>query len=97
MSSNTMNFMQRLHSEINIAIWSILAVFLIVFFAFLLPHVRAAQAFHLAAVDAEIFTENNRYCERWGFHFGTNEYRSCLDDLQQLRASIAKRLDDDMI
>ena len=97
MSSNTMNFLRRRHSKLNIALCSILGMFVIGFFAFLLPHVRAAQAFHLAAVDAEISAENNRYCERWGFRSGTNEYRSCVDDLQQLRASIAKRLNDDVI
>jgi hypothetical protein len=97
MSSNTTTFLQRLHSQINIAFWSLFVAFSITFFAFLLPHVRAAQASHLAAVDAEISAENNRYCGHWGFHPGTNEYRSCLDDLQQLRASIRKRLEDDMI
>jgi hypothetical protein len=83
---------RRLHFEINLALWSGLIAFLIVFGLFVAPNVRAYQAAYQASKASEQSSQNDMYCRRWNFVPGTEAYRSCLDDLYALRMSIENKL-----
>jgi hypothetical protein len=83
-----MPLIRHLHFEINLALWSGLVAFLIMFTVFVAPNLRAYQAAYEAVRASEISSENDMYCRRWNFIAGTNAYRSCLDDLHTLRKSI---------
>jgi hypothetical protein len=90
-----MPIIQRLHFEVNLLIWSGVVSFLIVFGLFVALNIRANQAAWQAARAAEVSSENDVYCRHWNFNPGTDEYRSCLDDLHGLRKSIEKRFVED--
>jgi hypothetical protein len=92
MPDNLMPLIRRLHFEINLALWSGLIAFLIMFGLFVAPNMRASQAAWQAAHEVESSSENDVYCRRWNFVPGTAAYRSCLDDLHALRDTMAKRL-----
>lgn len=68
---------------------------MIFFTAFTFPHIRENQKAYRAAETAAISAENDAYCRQWRFAPGTVLYRSCLDDLITLRASVQKRLADE--
>jgi hypothetical protein len=87
-----MPIIRRLHFEINLALWSGLIAILMMFSLFVAPNIRATQAAYEAARASQASSENDMYCRRWNFTPGTVPYRSCLDDLLTLRASIEKRL-----
>jgi hypothetical protein len=59
---------------------------------FVAPNIRAYQAAWQAARASEISSENDLFCRHWNFVPGSMAYRSCLEDLQTLRESIARRL-----
>jgi hypothetical protein len=90
-----MRLLRCLYQEINRALWASLTAFLIFFVAFVLPGLRAHQADYQAALSSEISADADYYCRRFSFLPGTIAYRSCLDDLQSLRASVQKRLNAD--
>lgn len=92
MPEKWMQLIRRLHFEINLALWSGLIAFLVVFGLFVAPKIKASQAAWQAARAAELSSENDMYCRRWHFVPGTAAYRSCLDDLHALRSSIENRL-----
>ena len=92
MSEKWMPVVQRLHFETNVALWSGLIAFLIVFGLFVVPDITKYQAAYQAAKASQVSSENDAYCRRWNFVRGTGAYRSCLDDLQTLRNSIEKKL-----
>ena len=95
MAVKPLPIIQRVHTDVNKALWTGLITVLIFFAVFTLPHIEQNQAAHRAAEAAEILTENDAYCRHWNFVPGTNAYRSCLDDVQTLRASIEKRLNEE--
>lgn len=82
--------LQRLHTELNKALWAGLTAALIFFGAVTLPHIKENQAAYRLAEETEISAGNDLYCRRWNFVPGTQAYRACLDDLTTLRASIAR-------
>jgi len=69
-----------------------LTAFVIFFAVLVLPSIRQHQAAYQAALSSKISAEADYYCRRFTFVPGTSAYRSCLDDLQSLRASAQKRL-----
>jgi hypothetical protein len=85
-------FLQRLHGQTNRALWGALTAFLIFFGVAVLPHIRENQAAYRVAQDADISAESDAYCRRWKFVPSTNDYRSCLEDVAALRASIQTRI-----
>jgi hypothetical protein len=87
-----MPVIRTLHFEANLALWSGLIAFLIMFGFFVAPNIRAYQAAAEAEKRSELSAENDMYCRRWNFVPGTAAYRACLDDLQALRTSIERRL-----
>ena len=95
MPTRWLPLLQRIHHEINIALWASLTAMLIMFVIFVAPNIKEAQAKQQSVFHAEVSAENDHYCRRWRFRAGTNDYRSCLDDLWQLRKSIAERLEQD--
>lgn len=92
MPLNWMPLMRRMHHEINTALWACLIAALVFFTVFTFPHIKERQAAYEANVAAEISAENDAYCRRFNLVPVTDAYRSCLDDLQRLRMSIAKRI-----
>jgi hypothetical protein len=91
MPEKWMPLIRRMHFEINLALWSGLVAFLIMFGLFVSPNIRAYQAAYQAVRASELSSENDMYCRRWNFLPGTTAYRSCLDDLHALRKSIDNR------
>jgi hypothetical protein len=79
------------------ALWALLTAGLVMFAFLVLPNVSAVQAKQQALLHAKLSSENDWYCRRWNFKPSTNQYRSCLDDLWQLRGSIANRLAQDQL
>ena len=80
--------LRSLYREINAS----LTAFGIFFAVTVLPGIRQHQAAYQAALSSKISAEADYYCRRFTFVPGTSAYRSCLDDLQSLRASAQKRL-----
>jgi hypothetical protein len=95
MAVKPLPIIQRVHTDVNKALWTGLITVLIFFAVFTLPHIEQNQAAYRTAIAAEISEENDAYCRRWNFVPGTSVYRSCLDDLQALRSSIEKRVLED--
>jgi hypothetical protein len=81
----------RIYVEVETALWASLAAFVIFFCAFIAPdmpkHIESAQRQR----QLDIVVENNTFCSKWGKQEGSQEHLSCVIDLQELRANIAKR------
>jgi len=92
MQGKKMTLLRSLYWEINKALWASLTAFVIFFAVLVLPNIRQHQAAYRAALSSEISAEADYYCRRFTFVPGTSAYRSCLDDLQSLRASTEKRI-----
>jgi len=92
MEGKKMTLLRSLYWEINKALWASLTAFVIFFAVLVLPGIRQHQAAYQAALSSKISAEADYYCRRFTFVPGTSAYRSCLDDLQSLRASAQKRL-----
>jgi hypothetical protein len=95
MAAKPLPVIERLHTEVNTALWAGLTAFLIFFSVVTLPRIEQNQAAYRVAQATEISAENDSYCRHWKFLPGTDVYRSCLDDLQTLRNSIEKRVLED--
>jgi hypothetical protein len=95
MAVKSLPVIQRVHTDVNKALWTSLTAVLIFFAFFTLPRIEQNQAAYRTAKAAEISAENDVYCRRWKFVPGTDAYRSCLDDLQTLRASTEKRFNEE--
>jgi len=76
---------------LRIALWGICGAMAVVAVTMIqkAPQVRAATEQQLAT---EIAEENRAYCEKWGMRAGTREHVACTLDLDEIRASQAKRL-----
>jgi len=92
MQGKKMTLLRSLYWEINTALWASLTGFVIFFAVLVLPGIRQHQAAYQAALSSKLSAEADYYCRRFTFVPGTSAYRSCLDDLQSLRASAQKRL-----
>jgi hypothetical protein len=92
MGERLIPLLRRIYADINAALWSALAAGIFLFAVVTLPHIKENAAAYRMAQDADVSAENDLYCRRWKFIVGTAAYRSCLDDLNALRASIEKRL-----
>lgn len=97
MPSRWLPLLQRIHTEINMALWASLIALLAMLAIFVAPDMHAIQTRQQSILNAKISAENDHYCRRWGFTAGTTEYRSCLDDLWQLRQSIADQAAQDSL
>ena len=92
MQGKKMTLLRGLYWEINTALWAGLTAFVIFFAVLVLPGIRQHQAAYQAALSSKISAEADYYCRRFTFVPGTSAYRSCLDDLQSLRASAERRI-----
>jgi hypothetical protein len=91
MEGKKMTLLRSLYWEINKALWASLTAFVIFFAVLVLPGIRQHQAAYQAALSSKISAEADYYCRRFTFVPGTRAYRSCLNDLQSLRASAQQR------
>jgi hypothetical protein len=86
---------KRLHGNVVRALWAGLTGVLIFFAVVTLPYIRENEAAYRVSEATEISAENDVYCRGWNFQPGTSNYRSCLDDLTKLRASVLKRFSEE--
>ena len=87
----TMELVSRVYDEIHLALWAILAAFLIYFALFVAPKLPELQAAAERLRLHEIANENEAYCAKWRMGPGTSVHNECLEDLQELRAHIEKQ------
>jgi hypothetical protein len=81
----------RIYVEVETALWASLAAFVIFFCAFIAPDMPKQIESAQRQRQLDIVVENNTFCSKWGKQDGSQEHLSCVIDLQELRARIAKR------
>ena len=94
-TSRSRTRMQRICYNVHAALWAVAAAFLLVM-ASNLPRMSEARATAERQRALEISEENRFYCEKWGMKAGTHEHTLCILDLQDIRAKVEQRIDDDM-
>ena len=87
----TMALVSRLYDEVHLALWAILAAFLIYFALFVAPTLPEFQAAAERLRLHDIANENEAYCAKWRMGPGTSVHNECLEDLQELRAQIERQ------
>jgi hypothetical protein len=90
-SFKTREIINRVSDHAEIALWAILASFVIYFFVFTLPNVSETQAQRERIRVQEIAAENEAFCEKLDLKRGTNKYNQCLLDIGQFRLKAEKR------
>ena len=95
--SRLSRIVQRVHVEVETALWACLVAFVVFFCVFVAPEMPQQQAKAKLLRDREITEENSRYCAKWGKEIGTREHLLCTMDLQELRKSIAQRLAEETV
>ena len=94
-SGNTMALVRRVYDEVHLALWAILAAFLIYFAVFVAPKLPEFQAAAERLRLHDIANENEAYCAKWRMGAGTPLHNQCLEDLQELCAHIDKQFEED--
>jgi hypothetical protein len=94
MSGKWKSAIQRLQQANIRALWGGLGAALIIFIIFTLAFAKERQTASEALEAAEMAAQNDHYCQRFNFIPGTENHRSCVDEIQSLRASIQKRTDE---
>jgi hypothetical protein len=88
----TLSFIQKIYDQVHIALWAMLAAFVIYFAAFVAPKIPESRAAAEATRFQKIAAENEAYCSKWHMGEGTAMHSMCLSDLRQLRTDIATEL-----
>ncbi len=91
-SGRARHILQRLHSEIELALWAGLLALLAWFALFVVPHMPEAHARAESQRLHEIEAMDNLYCEKFGSAQGTPQRRQCLLNLGAYRAQIMQRM-----
>jgi hypothetical protein len=91
MPSDVRVWVRRAHQEIHLGLWAVLIAALVFASLFALPQLRARQNAQEIVRSHEIEAEDRAYCTKWKFAPGSAEFRSCMSDLVDFRASIEKR------
>jgi hypothetical protein len=87
----------RLHFEIHCALWATLLAGIVFFAVVVAPQIPAAQQRAAAAQAAEFANQCSYYCEKWGLARGSLRHSECMQDLRQFRASIERRMEDQLL
>jgi hypothetical protein len=95
-SNDTLALVQSIYDHVHLALWAILAAFVVFFLAFIAPRLPeiAARAERLRI--QEISQENEDYCAKWQMGLGTKMHNKCILDLQELRLKIQNRFADQL-
>ena len=91
-SGRARHILQRLHSEIELALWAGLLAFLAWFVLFVVPHMPEASARAESQRLHETEAMDNLYCEKFGSAQGTPQRQQCLLNLGAYRAQIIQRM-----
>jgi len=95
-SNGTLALVQSIYDHVHLALWTILAAFVVFFLAFIAPRLPEAVARAEALGIKEISQENEGYCAKWQMGPGTKMHDECIFDLQELRAKIENRFADQL-
>ena len=95
-SNGTLALVQSIYDHVHLALWAILAAFVVFFLAFIAPRLPEAAARAEALRIKEISQENEGYCAKWQMGPGTKMHDECIFDLQELRAKIENRFADQL-
>ncbi len=82
----------HVYYNVEAALWTLLIVFLIYFFVFLVPKLPELWARYQAIRVLEIASEDGSYCARLGMDRGAEKYNQCLLVLGEFRAKVEKRI-----
>ena len=93
-SNGALATVQSIYDYVHLALWAILAAFVVFFLAFIAPRLPEAAARAEALRIQEIAQENEGYCAKWQMGRGTKMHDQCILDLQELRWKIQDRLAD---
>lgn len=93
-SSGTLALVHSIYDTVNLALWAILAAFVVFFLAFIVPKLPEAAARAERLRIQEITQENEAYCAKWQMGLGTTMHDQCISDLQELRAKVQNRFAD---
>ena len=93
-SNGTLALLQSIYDSVHLALWAILAAFVVFFLAFTVPRLPEIAARAEARRMHEISRENEDYCAKWQMGPGTKMHDQCISDLQELRWKIEDRLAD---
>ena len=95
-SNGTLAIVQSIYDYVHLALWAMLAAFVLFFLAFVAPRLPeiAARAERLRI--QEISQENESYCAKWEMGLGTKMHDQCISDLQELRWKAQNRLADQL-
>ena len=93
-SNGTLAIVQSIYDYVHLALWAILAAFVLFFLAFVAPRLPEAAARAEALRVQEITQENEAYCAKWQMGLGTKMHDQCISDLQELRWKAQNRFAD---
>lgn len=91
-ASKIRTIVEAAYDNVHAALWATLCVFTLYTIVFVVPGIPAARARMERARLSEIAAENRFYCEKWGMPAGTHRHVLCTLDLQQIRASVERRI-----
>ncbi len=95
-SNSTLATVQSIYDNVQMALWAILAAFVVFFLAFIAPKLPEAAARAEALRIHEISQENEDYCAKWQMGAGTKMHDQCISDLQELRMKVQNRFADQL-
>ena len=87
---------QSIYDYVHLALWAILAAFVLFFLAFIAPRLPEAAARAERLRIQEISQENESYCAKWQMGLGTTMHDQCISDLQELRWKAQNRFVDQL-
>ncbi len=87
----------RIYHNVEAALWTLLIIFLIYFFTFVVPKLPEVWARNERIRVQEIAAENDSYCAKLGMERGTEKYNQCLLVLSEFRSKVEKRIDDEQV
>jgi hypothetical protein len=93
-SNGTLALVQSIYDHVHLALWAILAAFVVFFLALIAPRLPEAYARAEALRIQEITQENEDYCAKWQMGLGTKMHDQCISDLQELRSKAQNRFAD---
>jgi len=94
-ANKTMTFVRKSYDNVHMALWAILAAFVLYFIIFVAPNVSEAREQAARLRLQEIAAEYNQFCQKWGMAAGTSADPQCVLDLQAFRAGVEKRMADE--
>jgi hypothetical protein len=95
-SNGTLAIVQSIYDYVHLALWAILAAFVLFFLAFVAPRLPEITARAERLRIQEISQENEDYCAKWQMGLGTKMHNQCILDLQELRWKAQNRVADQL-